>query len=88
MLFIPWRNEATDLRDRYNRLKSVIDIRKGKYENNTCEIDKAVEDTKKEAVLQKGYEIIASNAEHIQQKEQSLPTSDSQLYASFNPGNI
>ena len=94
MLFTPWRDEVIGLltdcgthKERYNQLKVVIDVQKAIYEKISSEIDKAVEDAKKDAVLQQGNEIIAPSTEHAQQEDQSLPTTDSQLYASFNPGN-
>ena len=87
MLFTPWRDEVIDLlkdcdtyKERYNQLKSMIAVHKASYKKNSAKINKTVQDAKKDTVLQHWYEMVAPSTEHAQQKDQSLPTTDSKIY--------
>ena len=83
MLYIPWRNEESDIlgnypsyEDRYNALLAQVNCAASKFEHSAQEIDTALEDIKAEEQLDKAWDEIVPLTQHTE-KEDDMNHEDS-----------
>ena len=93
MLYSPWRNENTDLlrgcetyQERFSKVKEVVFSNRQNYEYHSEILDKAMEDLDNDCVANIS-DIVAPNAQHINEQDIATNQKPSELFGCFNPGN-
>ena len=89
MLFYPWRNETTDLKNQYETyeemymtVRRIIENKAKQYEHNAEELDKAMEQAEEDCAQ---YDAIAPGTQQRELDDLEESVEEAEQYIHFNP---